>query len=164
MDVVLVPGAWLDASSWDAVAPLLEAQGHHVNALTLPGMEGHDADRSAVRLADQVAAVVAAIDAATAPVLLVGHSIGSGIAQQALDQGPDRVARIVHVGGFEERRPRCAARIASGDDSAHRVDEAVIVRHQRGRRSPMSRRLIVSLKASTTSTALCSMVDDPALT
>src|ERR1700754_2285426 len=100
MDVVLVPGAWLDASSWDAVAPLLEAQGHHVNALTLPGMESHDADRSGVRLADQVAAVVAAIDAATAPVLLVGHSIGSGIAQQALDRRPDRVARIVHAGGF----------------------------------------------------------------
>ena len=100
MDVVLVPGAWLDGSSWDAVVPLLEAEGHRVQALTLPGMEGKDADRSGVRLADQVAAVVAAIDACPGPVLLVGHSIGSGIAHQALDARPDRVARIVHVGGF----------------------------------------------------------------
>jgi len=100
MDVVLVPGAWLDGSSWDAVVPLLEAEGHRVQALTLPGMEGKDADRSGVRLADQVAAVVAAIDACPGPVLLVGHSIGSGIAHQALDARPDRVARVVHVGGF----------------------------------------------------------------
>jgi pimeloyl-ACP methyl ester carboxylesterase len=100
MDVVLVPGAWLDGSSWGAVVPLLEAQGHRVQALTLPGMEGKGVDRSGVRLADQVAAVVAAIDTCTGPVLLVGHSIGSGIAQQALDARPDRVARIVHVGGF----------------------------------------------------------------
>ncbi len=63
-------------------------------------MEGKDADRSGVRLADQVAAVVTAIDTCTGPVLLVGHSIGSGIAHQALDARPDRVARIVHVGGF----------------------------------------------------------------
>jgi len=100
MDLVLVPGAWLDGSSWGAVVPALESAGHRVQALTLPGMEATDTDRSGVRLADQVAAVVAAIDAAAGPVLLVGHSIGSGIAHQAVDARPDRVARVVHVGGF----------------------------------------------------------------
>ena len=100
MDVVLVPGAWLDGSSWAAVVPDLETAGHRTHALTLPGMEGKESDRRAVRLADQVAAVVAAIESASAPVLLVGHSIGSAIAHQALDTRPDRVARIVHVGGF----------------------------------------------------------------
>ena len=95
-----MPGAWLDGSCWDAVVSPLEAAGHRVSALTLPGMERDATDRSRVRLVDQVAAVVAAIDAAGGAVLLVRHSIGSGIAHQALDARPDRVARIVHVGGF----------------------------------------------------------------
>jgi hypothetical protein len=28
MNVVLIPGFWLDASSWDAVTPVLEQAGH----------------------------------------------------------------------------------------------------------------------------------------
>lgn len=100
MEIVLVPGLWLHGSSWDAVTPVLESAGHRVRALTLPGMESKDADRTGITLADQVAAVVAAIDEADGPVLLVGHSAGSGIAYAAVDARPDRVARAVYVGGF----------------------------------------------------------------
>jgi pimeloyl-ACP methyl ester carboxylesterase len=100
MDIILVPGLWLDGSSWDAVTPPLEEAGHTVRALTLPGMEGKDADRSGITLTDQVDAVVTAIDEASGPVLLVGHSAGSGIAHAAVDARPDRVARAVYVGGF----------------------------------------------------------------
>ena len=46
MDIILIPGFWLDASSWDKVAPALRQAGHRVQALTLPGMESKDADRS----------------------------------------------------------------------------------------------------------------------
>jgi pimeloyl-ACP methyl ester carboxylesterase len=100
MHIILIPGLWLDGSSWDAVTPALERAGHRVRALTLPGMESRDADRSGITLADQVAAVVAAIDEADGPVLLVGHSAGSGIGHAAVDARPDRVARAVYVGGF----------------------------------------------------------------
>lgn len=100
MDIILVPGLWLDGSSWDAVTPTLEQAGHRVQALTLPGMESRDADRSGVTLADQVAAIVAAIDAADSPVLLVAHSLGAAIGHAAVDARPDRVARAVYIGGF----------------------------------------------------------------
>lgn len=100
MDIVLVPGLWLDASSWDAVVPHLEAAGHRVTAVQPPGMESRDADRSGITLDDHVAAVVAAIDDADGPVVLVGHSAGSGIASAAVDARPDRVARAIYVGGF----------------------------------------------------------------
>ncbi|MFD2792079.1 hypothetical protein ACFS27_00815 [Promicromonospora vindobonensis] len=43
--------------------PPLEAAGHTVRALTLPGLESVDDGRSAVHLSDHVDAVVAAIDA-----------------------------------------------------------------------------------------------------
>ena len=39
MDVILIPGFWLDASSWQEVTPLLEEAGHTVYPLTLPGLE-----------------------------------------------------------------------------------------------------------------------------
>jgi pimeloyl-ACP methyl ester carboxylesterase len=100
MDIIMIPGMWLDASSWDAVAPVLEQAGHRPRALTLPGMESKDADRAAITLGDHVGAVVAAIDAAGAPVVLVGHSAGAAIAYAAIDARPDRVARAVYVGGF----------------------------------------------------------------
>lgn len=100
MEIVLVPGLWLDASTWDQVVPRLEAAGHSTHALTLPGMESQDADRTGVTLADHVAAVVAAIDEAAEPVLLVSHSAGCGIAHCAVDAQPDRVVRHVQIGGF----------------------------------------------------------------
>jgi pimeloyl-ACP methyl ester carboxylesterase len=100
MDIVLVPGLWLDASSWDEVTPHLEAAGHRVQVLDLPGMESRDADRSAITIDDHITAVVDAIDAADGPVVLVGHSAGCGIASAAVDARPDKVVRAIYVGGF----------------------------------------------------------------
>ena len=77
MDVILIPGFWLDASSWDGIVPALETAGHRVHALTLPGLGATDEDRSSIRLADQIDAVVAVIDGIQAPVALVAHS-GAG--------------------------------------------------------------------------------------
>jgi pimeloyl-ACP methyl ester carboxylesterase len=102
-DIILIPGLWLDGSSWEQVVPGLEQAGHRTHALTLPGMEARDADRSAITLGDHVAAVVGAIDSvdpAGGKVILVGHSAGSGIAHAAVNARPDRVERAVYVGGF----------------------------------------------------------------
>jgi len=102
MDIILIPGLWLDGSSWDEVVPALEQAGHRTHALTLPGMEPKDADRSQVTLRDHVDAVVEVIDScgSDGQVVLVGHSAGCAIAHAAVDARPDRVARAVYVGGF----------------------------------------------------------------
>ena len=100
MDVILIPGFWLDGSSWDDVVPALEQAGHHTHALTLPGMEAKDADRSGITLRDHVDAVVEVIDSvdpADGKVVLVGHSGGGAIAHAAVDARPARVARVVYV-------------------------------------------------------------------
>jgi pimeloyl-ACP methyl ester carboxylesterase len=100
MDIVLIPGLWLDGSSWDEVIPSLQQAGHRTHALTLPGMESIDADRSKITLRDHVDAVVAVIDSfdpADGQVVLVGHSGGGAIAHAAVDARPDRVARAVYV-------------------------------------------------------------------
>ena len=96
--IVLIPGFWLDASSWDGVVPALEQGGHRTRALTLPGMESRDADRSGITLRHHVDAVVAVIDAADpadGDLVLVGHSGGGAVAHAAVDARPTRVARVV---------------------------------------------------------------------
>jgi Predicted hydrolases or acyltransferases (alpha/beta hydrolase superfamily) len=98
--IVLIPGFWLDGSSWDEILPALQQVGHHAQPLTLPGMESRDADRSGISLRDHVDAVVAVIDSvdpAAGEVVLVGHSGGGAIAHAAVDARPDRVARVVYV-------------------------------------------------------------------
>ncbi len=97
MDVILIPGFWLDAASWDGVLPALEAAGHRARALTLPGMTSTGDDRAGIGLAEHVAAVVAVIDETDAPVVLIGHSGGGAIAHAAADARPDRVSRVVYV-------------------------------------------------------------------
>ena len=103
MDIILIPGFWLDASSWDEVIPALRQAGHRVRALTLPGMESKDADRSQITLRDHIDAVVEAIDSVdpvSGQVVLVGHSGGGAIAHAAADARPGRVARVVYVDSF----------------------------------------------------------------
>lgn len=101
MDVILVPGMWMGGWAWYAVAPEIESAGHRPVPVTLPGMDAVETDRSGIVLADHVAHVVAAIDAAQSEqVVLVGHSLGAGIAYAAADARPDRVARLVLIGGF----------------------------------------------------------------
>jgi pimeloyl-ACP methyl ester carboxylesterase len=97
MDIILVPGFWLGANSWNDVVPVLEAAGHTTHPLTLPGLESVDADRSTITLRDHVDAVVAAIDSVSGQVALVGHSGGGPIAYGAADQRVDRVSAMVYV-------------------------------------------------------------------
>jgi pimeloyl-ACP methyl ester carboxylesterase len=97
MDIILVPGFWLDASSWAEVTPPLVAAGHAVHPLTLPGLESADAPRAGIGLRTHIDAVVAAIDAFDARVVLVGHSGGGAIIHGAVDARPDRVARAIYV-------------------------------------------------------------------
>jgi pimeloyl-ACP methyl ester carboxylesterase len=97
MDIVLIPGFWLDASSWDDIVPALSAAGHRSHALTLPGMESRSADRSAITVRDHVDAVVAVVDGLDPGVILVGHSGGGAVAHAVVDARPDRIARVVYV-------------------------------------------------------------------
>ena len=95
--IVLVPGFWLGAWAWDEVAGRLRRAGHDVTALTLPGMESRGADRSSVRLADHVDAIVRAVEAAGRPVVLVLHSAAGFSGYAASDRVPDRIAAMVYV-------------------------------------------------------------------
>jgi pimeloyl-ACP methyl ester carboxylesterase len=96
--IILVPGFWLGAWAWDDVVAALRADGHdEVTALTLPGLESADADRSSIRLADHVDAICDAVKAAGAPVVLAVHSGAGGPGYAASDRAPEHIAAMVYV-------------------------------------------------------------------
>src|SRR5262249_24898213 len=103
---VLVHGSWQGAWSWDGVRDQLRARGHRVITPALPGRGDLGEDRSWIRHADNVAAVLAALDADGAgPVALAGHSLaghrlGAVTISTAADQRPDRVARLIYCAAF----------------------------------------------------------------
>ncbi len=95
--IVLVPGFWLGAWAWDEVAAALRADGHDVTAVTLPGLESPDADRSAITLSDHVDAICEAVVAAGRPVVLAAHSGAGAAGDAASDRIPERIAAMVYV-------------------------------------------------------------------
>ena len=95
--IILVPGFWLGAWAWDEVVEQLRADGHEVTALTLPGLESVDTDRSSIHFVDHVNAIVRAVGAAGAPVVLAVHSASGFSGYAASDLVPERIAAMVYV-------------------------------------------------------------------
>jgi pimeloyl-ACP methyl ester carboxylesterase len=95
--IVLVPGFWLGAWAWDEVVAALRADGHDVTALTLPGLESADADRSNITFSDHVNAIVDAVRAVDSPVVLVVHSASGFSGYAASDRVPERIVAMVYV-------------------------------------------------------------------
>jgi pimeloyl-ACP methyl ester carboxylesterase len=87
-NIVLVHGAWADASSWSKVIPLLSAKRLNVTAVQLP-LNTHEAD---------VATVRRAIELQDGPVVLAGHSYGGSVVTQAGNH--EKVAALVYVDAF----------------------------------------------------------------
>jgi pimeloyl-ACP methyl ester carboxylesterase len=95
--IILVPGFWLGAWAWDEVAETLRADGHDVTALTLPGMESKEADRSSITFMDHVNAIIRALEATDRPAALAVHSASGFSGYAASDRVPDRIAHLVYV-------------------------------------------------------------------
>lgn len=97
MDIILIPGLWLDASSWDDVLPTLERAGHRVHPLTMPGLGAPAAESADIGIADWVEAAVAAVDSLPGAAVVIGHSGGGNVAWGVADARPDRVSRVIFV-------------------------------------------------------------------
>lgn len=72
-NIVLVHGAWVDASGWKPVYDILTKKGFHVSMVQEPETS----------FADDVAATKRVLDQQDGPTLLVGHSYGGSIITEA---------------------------------------------------------------------------------
>lgn len=96
--VVLVHGAFADASSWSGVTKILLKDGYHVVAVANP-LRGVKSD------ADYVADIVKSIET---PVVLVGHSYGGSVISAAAN-GQKSVKALVYVAAFAPEAGESAA-------------------------------------------------------
>jgi pimeloyl-ACP methyl ester carboxylesterase len=87
--VVLVHGAWGDATGWDGVTRRLQADGYPVLAPANP-LRG---------LASDAAYVASVLDTLPGPIVLVGHSYGGAVITNAAT-GKANVKALVYVAGF----------------------------------------------------------------
>jgi pimeloyl-ACP methyl ester carboxylesterase len=98
---VLVPGAWLEAAVWDETRGALEADGHQVLAVTLPGLgDGASAPAAGIGLGTHVASVVELLEAGDLrDVVLVGHSYGGAVVSGVVTWAAPRLRRVVFLAG-----------------------------------------------------------------
>lgn len=97
---VLVHGAWHGAWCWENIVPRLEAAGHGVRAVDLPGHGDDHSPVSEMTLENNARTIADAVSAFGDEVVLVAHSMGGMSATQAAELVPDRLARLVYVTAF----------------------------------------------------------------
>jgi pimeloyl-ACP methyl ester carboxylesterase len=85
---VLVHGGFVDGSGWQGVYERLKQDGHNVSVVQNPTLS----------LDDDVAVTTRAIDAAGAPVILVGHSYGGAVVTAAGTH--PQVEAVVYIAAF----------------------------------------------------------------
>jgi pimeloyl-ACP methyl ester carboxylesterase len=95
--IVLVPGFWLGAWAWDDVVSALRADGHDARAVTLPGLESVDTDRSQITFSDHVEEICNAVRETGGRAALAVHSGAGATGYAATDRIPDRIAHVIYV-------------------------------------------------------------------
>ena len=97
---ILVHGAWHGGWCWERLVPFLTAEGHHVLAPDLPGMEAEPRGLGDDPLGEWADFVAELASRAEAPVVLVGHSRGGLVISEAAERVPESVDRLVYLTAF----------------------------------------------------------------
>jgi pimeloyl-ACP methyl ester carboxylesterase len=99
--IILIAGHWLGAWAWDEVLDHLTSDHARAIALTLPGLDGDDPERSTRTLDDQATAVLDVFArlgiSEDHPAILVAHSGANAPVSLVLDRHPELVHRVVWV-------------------------------------------------------------------
>jgi pimeloyl-ACP methyl ester carboxylesterase len=97
--LVLVHGAFGSARNWEPVIPGLQAAGHTVEAIDLPG-QGEDPTPVERVSLDAYATKVIDVLASGVPAVLVGHSMGGMSITQAAARAPELIEALIYVAAF----------------------------------------------------------------
>lgn len=113
--IVLVHGAWADASSWNPVATALQSEGYTVLAPT-------NLLRSVTIDAPYISSFLA--QRTSGPVVLVGHSYGGFVISNA---AADNVKALVYVDAFIPDEGETVFQILGGSGSAFDIPDPSVV-------------------------------------
>lgn len=112
--IVLVHGAWLDASSWNKIVPGLQAAGYEVITVNLPGHGKDNTPVETITLQSYVDAVKNEIGSRT-NVILIGHSMGGVVISQVAEQIPLQLEKIIYIGAYVPQNGESLFMLANTD-------------------------------------------------
>jgi pimeloyl-ACP methyl ester carboxylesterase len=118
--VLLVHGAWGGAWAWGSVQAELEKRGVSSTAIDLPSRGAAPST-----LADDAAAVRAALEALPEPAVLVGHSYAGAVITEA-SAGNDRVKELVYVCAILPEEGQSTGSLLREDPEPSRIGEAIV--------------------------------------
>jgi len=126
--IVLVHGAWSDATAWQATIPALKAQGHEVITVNLPGHGSDITSFANISLQSYVDAVKNAIGDRK-NIILVGHSMAGIVISQVAEEMPDRIKELVYLAAYLPQNGESLLSLAKQDADSHigkylKIDQA----------------------------------------
>ncbi|MDQ0779032.1 pimeloyl-ACP methyl ester carboxylesterase [Streptomyces aurantiacus] len=110
--VVLVHGAWSDASSWHGVTKRLQSEGYTVDAPAVP-LRGLSGDAN--YLSDYLKTI-------KGPIVLVGHSYGGSVITQAAAANTN-VSALVYIAAFAPDKGETASELTAKFPGSHISDD-----------------------------------------
>jgi len=123
---VLVHGAFSGSWYWNPVVSELEARGHTVEAIDLPGHGSDQTPPEEVTLGSYAEAVAAVLRAGE-PAVLVGHSMGGMVVTQAAAKARAHVERLIYVTAFLPRDGESLQSLATSAEADDAVQRNMIV-------------------------------------
>lgn len=126
---ILVHGSFHGAWCWERIVPQLLVEKHEVIAIDLPG---HGQDTTPIpncTLNAYVNTVLRAIDQAKQHVVLVGHSFGGVIINQAAEYRPHKIKRMVYITAMIPQSGQSAIQLV---DPASQVGPNLIINQAEG--------------------------------
>ncbi len=97
---VLIHGAWHDARCWQLLVPLLQAAGHEVLVPDLPGHGQSSLPPARSTLKAYIESVTTLVDACSAPVILVGHSMAGMVITAVAASIPAKISQLIYLSAY----------------------------------------------------------------
>lgn len=116
--IVLVHGAWMDASAWDQVVSRLRDTHNDVTAVNLLGHGDDDTPYEQIQLQTYVDVVKDAIGERQ-QVILVGHSLAGVVISQVAEAIPDQLAKLVYVAAYLPQTGESLYSLSQQDKDSH---------------------------------------------
>lgn len=115
---ILVHGAWHGAWCWHRIVARLQQASHNAIAPDLLSLGRDFTPTRSVTLASWTEQIVALVQAAPEPVVLVGHSRGGIVLSELAERVPERIRALVYVSAFLLENGRSVRDAAAEDPDA----------------------------------------------
>ncbi|TKC57120.1 alpha/beta hydrolase [Pedobacter hiemivivus] len=128
--IILIHGAWSDASSWDAVIPLLNAEGGEVINVNLAGHGKDETSFAGITFQTYVDQVKAAIGTRS-NVVLVGHSFAGLVISQVAEQIPAQIKDLIFLAAALPHDGDSLLSLAKQDPASH-ISKSLTIDQEHG--------------------------------